>query len=246
MNQSDGSRLGGNECRAESARVNRTTPTPRIPAMRLPLPHAVAAVAIAALVAGSALVLSGANTPLVASPRVVREAADAGLAASASRSANAPTVATGEAAAITTLPALDGAAVWLNSAPLDAAALTGHVVIVDFWTFLCSNCQAALPYVRKLDADFRDKGLITIGVHTPELAPERDLNNVKQALVKLGVTYPVPVDPDFTIWNRFNNRYWPSLYIFDKTGKLRYHRDGEGDYAQQRVLVQQLLAEERH
>jgi thiol-disulfide isomerase/thioredoxin len=147
------------------------------------------------------------------------------------------------ASEITTLPSLDGAATWLNGPPLTAAALKGHVVIVDFWTFLCSNCQAALPYVRKLDADFRDKGLITIGVHTPELAPERDINNVRKALTKLGVTYPVPVDPEFTIWNRFNNRYWPSIYIFDKTGKLRYHFDGEGDYAEQRALVQRLLAE---
>ncbi len=146
-------------------------------------------------------------------------------------------------AAVTTLPPLDGASIWLNSAPLDAAALKGKVVVVDFWTFLCSNCQAALPYVRKLDADFRAKGLVTIGVHTPELAPERDLANVKKAVARLNVQYPVAVDPEFTIWNRFNNRYWPSIYIFDKTGKLRYHWDGEGDYAAQRALVQQLLAE---
>ena len=229
--------------------------------MRLSIPQLLAAVAVAAVVTGAALVLSGADKPLVASPVIIREASAAPIAVAAPVEPAAPVApvapvapiapiapvapidAGREAAAITTLPPLDGAAVWLNSAPLDAAALKGHVVIVDFWTFLCSNCQAALPYVRKLDADFRDKGLVTIGVHTPELAPERDLNNVKKALVKLGVTYPVPVDPDFTIWNRFNNRYWPSIYIFDKTGKLRYHWDGEGDYAQQRALVQQLLAE---
>ncbi|MBI3790579.1 MAG: redoxin domain-containing protein [Gemmatimonadetes bacterium] len=144
---------------------------------------------------------------------------------------------------LTTLPTLDGAQTWINSAPLDAAALKGHVVAVDFWTFLCSNCQAALPYVRQLDADFRGKGLVTIGVHTPELAPERDLANVRKAVTRLGVTYPVAVDPEFTIWNRFNNRYWPSIYVFDKTGKLRYHWDGEGDYAAQRALVAKLLAE---
>ncbi len=193
--------------------------------MRLFNSQFLAAATVAALFTGGALVLTGASNRLVASPAIAVGAAVAG------------------SAAITTLPALDGAATWLNSAPLDASALKGHVVVVDFWTFLCSNCQAALPHVRQLDADFRDKGLITIGVHTPELAPERDINNVKKALVKLGVTYPVPVDPEFTIWNRFGNRYWPSIYIFDKTGKLRYHWDGEGDYAEQRALVQRLLAE---
>ena len=146
-------------------------------------------------------------------------------------------------AAITTLPSLGGASTWLNSTELTSESLKGKVVAIDFWTFLCSNCQAALPFVRKLDADFRSQGLVTIGVHTPELAPERDLANVKKAIVKLGVQYPVAVDPDFTIWNRFGNRYWPSIYLFDKQGKLRYHYDGEGDYAKQREVVAQLLAE---
>ena len=144
---------------------------------------------------------------------------------------------------ISTLPSLGGASNWLNGTELTTESLKGKVVAIDFWTFLCSNCQAALPFVRKLDADFRSQGLVTIGVHTPELAPERDLANVKKAIVKLGVQYPVAVDPDFTIWNRFGNRYWPSIYLFDKQGKLRYHHDGEGDYERQREVVAQLLAE---
>ena len=148
-----------------------------------------------------------------------------------------------EAASVTTLPSLSGASTWLNSAPIADDDLKGKVVVVVFWTVLCSNCQAALPYVKKLDADFRAQGLVTIGVHTPELAQERDLANVRKAVARLGVTYPVPVDPDFRIWERFGNRYWPSIYIFDRQGKLRYHWDGEGDYEKQRALVQQLLAE---
>ncbi len=200
--------------------------------MRNHTSKSLAAIAAVVVSLSTAVILGGAKELLVAAPVSPNTAAQSAADASDPHAPDPKT-----------LPALDGAAVWLNSAPLDAAALKGHVVIVDFWTFLCSNCQAALPFVRKLDADFRGKGLITIGVHTPELAPERDLNNVKKAIVRLGVTYPVPVDPDFIIWNRFNNRYWPSIYIFDKTGKLRYHWDGEGDYAAQRVLVQQLLAE---
>ena len=189
--------------------------------MRLPAVSTLVAVSFAAAITTSAVVLSGAGHLLSAAPRQL----------------GAP------GAELTTLPSLDGASAWLNGAPLDAGALKGKVVVIDFWTFLCSNCQAALPFVRKLDADFRSQGVVTIGVHTPELAPERDLANVKKAVVKLGVTYPVAVDPEFAIWNRFNNRYWPSIYIFDKTGKLRYHHDGEGDYDGQRAIVQKLLAE---
>ena len=206
--------------------------------MKLPTLKSLAAAALAVVVLSGAKNLF-AKAVALSDAVVLSEARDLLVSSPApSETSDAPV-----ASAITTLPSLAGASTWLNSPPLDDAALKGHVVVVDFWTFLCSNCQAALPYVRTLDADFRAKGLITIGVHTPELAPERDLNNVKKALVKLGVTYPVPVDPDFTIWNRFNNRYWPSIYVFDKTGKLRYHWDGEGDYAAQHALVEKLLAE---
>lgn len=191
------------------------------------------------LAMGTALLLA-----LVALVRTARDAiaapARTGVTSAPAASATPPP-ATIEGPA--TLPSLDGAQLWINSAPLTAGALKGKVVVVDFWTFLCGNCQAALPYVRRLDADFRAKGLVVVGVHTPELAPERDVANVRKAVTRLGVNYPVALDPDFTIWNRFNNRYWPSIYVFDKQGTLRYHWDGEGDYEAQRALVAKLLAE---
>ena len=142
------------------------------------------------------------------------------------------------------LPEFAGATGWLNSAPLSRAELKGKVVVVDVWTFACSNCQAALPYVKALHERYAPKGLVVVGVHTPELKIEFDRANVERAVKKLGVVYPVVLDNDYKIWTALGNRYWPSIYIVDRTGRIRYHFDGEGDYAQQEKIVRQLLAEQ--
>ena len=117
-------------------------------------------------------------------------------------------------------------------------------MVVDVWTFACSNCQAALPYVKALHERYAPKGLVVVGVHTPELKIEFDRANVERAVKKLGVVYPVVLDNDYKIWTALGNRYWPSIYIVDRTGRIRYHFDGEGDYAQQEKIVRQLLAEQ--
>ncbi|XBS71634.1 cytochrome c biogenesis protein DipZ [Acerihabitans sp. KWT182] len=141
------------------------------------------------------------------------------------------------------MPSLDGAVQWLNSPPLTAAALRGKVVLVDFWTYSCINCLRALPYVKAWAAKYHDQGLVVIGVHAPEFAFERDINNVTRQADKLGVTYPIAIDNNYRIWRAFNNQYWPAHYFIDATGEIRYEHFGEGEYAQSEQVIQQLLRE---
>lgn len=145
-----------------------------------------------------------------------------------------------------TLPALDGAIQWLNSPPLSAQDLRGKVVLVDFWTYSCINCLRALPYVRAWSQKYRDQGLVVIGVHAPEFAFEKNVDNVKKAVHDLGVDYPVAIDNNYAIWKAFNNEYWPAHYFIDAQGRIRYHHFGEGEYDQSERVIQQLLAEAGH
>ena len=141
------------------------------------------------------------------------------------------------------MPELAGATAWLNGAPLTRAALRGRVVIVDFWTYGCYNCLNALPHVKALEAKYRDRGLVVVGVHTPEFAHEKKLGTVREQVRRLGVVYPVAVDNEYRIWNAFRNRYWPAAYFVDRRGRIRFHHFGEGRYAEQERVVQRLLAE---
>ena len=141
------------------------------------------------------------------------------------------------------LPSLDGAVQWLNSPPLTAQALRGKVVLIDFWTYSCINCLRTLPYVKAWAQKYRDQGLVVIGVHAPEFAFERDINNVKKAVHDLGVDYPVAIDNNYAIWRAFNNEYWPAHYFVDAQGRVRYHHFGEGNYAESERVIQQLLRE---
>ena len=141
------------------------------------------------------------------------------------------------------LPPLTGAVQWLNSPPLDAQALKGKVVLVDFWTYSCINCLRTLPYVKAWAEKYRDQGLVVIGVHAPEFAFERDVGNVTKAMKELGINYPVAIDNDYKIWRAFNNEYWPAHYFADAQGRIRYHHFGEGDYAESERVIQQLLRE---
>ena len=141
------------------------------------------------------------------------------------------------------LPPLNGAVQWLNSPPLDAQALKGKVVLVDFWTYSCINCLRTLPYVKAWAEKYRDQGLVVIGVHAPEFAFERNVGNVTKAMKDLGITYPVAIDNDYKIWRAFNNEYWPAHYFADAQGRIRYHHFGEGEYAESERVIQQLLRE---
>ena len=140
-------------------------------------------------------------------------------------------------------PGLDGATGWINTSPLSASSLKGKVVLVDFWTFECENCLNALPHVKALEAKYRDKGLVVVGVHSPELDEEKPAANVQAAVKRLGVVYPVALDGDYKIWKSFHNEYWPAVYIVDANGRIRYYHAGEGDYDGQDRAVASLLAE---
>ncbi|PTQ70525.1 cytochrome c biogenesis protein DipZ [Pseudomonas sp. GV071] len=141
------------------------------------------------------------------------------------------------------MPSLDGAVQWLNSPELSAESLRGKVVLVDFWTFDCINCQHTLPYVKQWAQRYEKDGLVVIGVHTPEYGFERVLANVQEQVRNLGITYPVAVDNDYRIWRAFNNLYWPAHYLIDANGQVRYSHFGEGAYAAQEQAIQALLAE---
>jgi cytochrome c biogenesis protein CcdA/thiol-disulfide isomerase/thioredoxin len=141
------------------------------------------------------------------------------------------------------LPSLSGAVEWLNSKPLTADDLKGKVVVVDFWTYSCINCLRSIPYVRAWAEKYRDHGLVVIGVHAPEFAFERNVDNVKKAVATLGIKYPVAIDNDYKIWRAFNNQYWPAHYFIDAQGMIRHHEFGEGDYGESERVIQKLLTE---
>jgi len=140
-------------------------------------------------------------------------------------------------------PALDGATTWLNSAPLTTEGLRGKIVLVNFWTYTCINWLRTLPYIRAWAEKYRDHGLVVIGVHTPEFPFEHDLDNVRRAVREMRIDYPVAVDNDYTIWEAFDNHYWPALYLIDAQGLLRHQQFGEGDYEEAERVMQQLLTE---
>lgn len=142
-----------------------------------------------------------------------------------------------------TMPSLNGAKGWINSGPLTTQSLRGKVVVIDFWTYSCINCLRSIPYVKAWYEKYKDHGLVVIGVHSPEFAFERDSNNVKRAVKELGITYPVALDNDFTIWRAFANNYWPAHYFVDANGQVRAHHFGEGSYDEGEQIIRQLLNE---
>ncbi|AXI60992.1 cytochrome C biogenesis protein [Pseudomonas kribbensis] len=141
------------------------------------------------------------------------------------------------------MPSLTGAVQWLNSPELSAESLRGKVVLVDFWTYDCINCQHTLPYVKDWEKKYGKDGLVVIGVHTPEYGYERIIDNVKDQVKKLGITYPVAIDNNYAIWRNFDNQYWPAHYLIDAKGQVRYTHFGEGSYQTQEQMIQQLLKE---
>jgi thiol-disulfide isomerase/thioredoxin len=165
------------------------------------------------------------------------------VAISGARASNAQTASTTRLAVEGKMPALDGATAWINSQPLKAADLRGKVVLIEFWTYTCINWRRQLPYVRAWADKYRDKGLVVIGVHSPEFAFEKNIDNVRQATKEIRVQYPVAVDSDHAIWRAFDNQYWPALYFVDAQGRIRHHQFGEGDYEQSETVIKQLLAE---
>jgi len=132
---------------------------------------------------------------------------------------------------------------WVNSQPLRLTELNGKVVLVEFWTFGCYNCQNVEPYVKSWYDKFKDQGLVIIGVHSPEFNHERVLKNVQNYVREHGIQYAVAIDNDYKTWNSYQNHYWPARYLIDQKGVIRQIRIGEGGYDQTEKEIRELLAE---
>ena len=135
----------------------------------------------------------------------------------------------------------DGA--WINSKPLTLGKLRGKVVLIDFWTYSCINCLRTLPHLKAWYATYHPKGLVIIGVHTPEFAFEHVTSNVRAAVKRLGIRYPVVQDNNFKTWDNYANQYWPAEYLIDKQGHVRHTHFGEGEYGQTESLIRRLLGD---
>ncbi|XAH25843.1 cytochrome c biogenesis protein DipZ [Xylophilus sp. GW821-FHT01B05] len=169
---------------------------------------------------------------------------DAAASAWLSRAISAaPTESAGTSANIeaTQAPEFTGIDTWLNTAPLTLAQLRGKVVLVDFWTYSCVNCLNTLPQLKRWHAQYRDQGLVVVGVHTPEFGFERDTGNVRAAIQRLGIDYAVAQDNRYKTWTAWHNQYWPGLYLVNREGRIVFQHAGEGDYAQIEQQIQAAL-----
>ncbi len=143
----------------------------------------------------------------------------------------------------TAAPDISGSGPWFNSPPLSLASVKGKVVLVEFWTFGCHNCRNVEPYVKQWHERYVNDGLVVIGVHTPEFAHEADPKRVKAYLTENGIRHPIVLDNDYGIWNRWGNRYWPAMYLLNKSGEICYRHFGEGRYAETESRIKLLLQE---
>ena len=130
---------------------------------------------------------------------------------------------------------------WIDSPPLTASELRGKVVLYDFWTYSCINCQRTFPYIRSWYDRYKSAGLVIVGIHSPEFDFEHVRGNVEAAVKRYDVTWPVALDNNMTIWNAFGNQYWPADYVADRRGEIRYVHPGEGDYMNTENVLRRLL-----
>jgi thiol-disulfide isomerase/thioredoxin len=140
-------------------------------------------------------------------------------------------------------PEFDKVSGYINTKPINLSDLKGKVVLVDFWTYSCINCIRTIPYLVDWNQKYADRGLVIVGVHSPEFEFEKNIDNVKAAVKKFGIKYPVIQDNDKGTWNAYQNQYWPRKYIVDSEGYLRYDHIGEGGYAETEKVIQNLLQE---
>jgi thiol-disulfide isomerase/thioredoxin len=141
-------------------------------------------------------------------------------------------------------PNFTGIVSWFNTpgdSPLTLAQLKGKVVLVDFWTYSCINCQRSLPHVEGWYKDYEKDGLVVVGVSTPEFAFEHVVSNVRSAASQLGIDYPVAIDNNYSTWDAYNNEYWPAEYLIDPNGEVRAYDFGEGDYSTMESNIRALL-----
>ncbi|TAK01252.1 MAG: thioredoxin family protein, partial [Candidatus Manganitrophaceae bacterium] len=141
------------------------------------------------------------------------------------------------------MPEFTQVTAWLNSPPLTKESLRGKVVLIDFWTYSCINCIRTLPAVTRWDEKYRGQGLVIVGVHTPEFQFEKEVDNIKAAIARHGIKYPVAVDNDYGTWKAYSNQFWPVKYLIDAEGKLRLTHFGEGDEDVFEQAIQSILME---
>lgn len=183
-------------------------------------------VAIGAM--GAAILISREATPATIAAAVAGDGAAAEL----------PVLGSGPA------PSVAGAAGWLNTPALDDGDLVGHVVLYDFWTFGCVNCQHTLPQVKAWQERYAGDGLIILSIHTPEFDYEADPGRVAEFVEANGITYPVALDPERAVWRTWDNHYWPAFYLHDPQGRLRLRHVGEGGYEATEDAIRSLLGVE--
>lgn len=140
-------------------------------------------------------------------------------------------------------PEFTGITSYINTNATKLSDLKGKVVLVDFWTYSCINCIRTLPYLVDWNQKYSDKGLVIVGVHSPEFEFEKNIDNVKQAVTRFGIKYPVLLDNDHGTWNAFQNSYWPRKYLVDSEGYIRYDHIGEGGYVETENAIKNLLSE---
>ena len=175
-----------------------------------------------------AVVIVGALSYATGLTRLIRSSFGSSTEYKSSDSAAAPELAAGE---------------WINSAPLKLNDLRGRVVLIEFWTFGCINCRNTLPFIKSWHDRYQDKGLTIIGVHSPEFDEERKVENLRREVTSLGIRYAVVTDNDYQTWSAYHVEAWPTSFLLDKQGRIRWKHEGEGSYDEAERLIQRLLAE---
>lgn len=200
--------------------------------------------ALAILIVGAAVVSSLSSTPTTFSPNAPVNATSTSVSGTTS---TLPVLSIFENRTSSQMPEFIGITNWWNTPynqPLSPTSLKGKVVLVDFWTYSCINCIRTFPFIKSMEQKYADKGLVIVGVHTPEFAFEADPNNVAAEITKNGFTHPIALDPNYGTWNAYGNQYWPAEYFFDRNGQLRHTHFGEGNYDENEQVIRELLEEQ--
>jgi thiol-disulfide isomerase/thioredoxin len=197
-------------------------------------------VSIIAIVVGTLGIVAIAKYQRVVQPAITRGLAAATDSGSALPNLEADTLIS--AAKATAAPEF-AKGNWINSDPLTLEKLRGRVVVVEFWTFGCYNCRNTLPAVKDWDTRYRDRGLTIVGVHTPEIDNEYNIDNVRKEVPGLGIRYPVVTDNDYKTWKAYGVEAWPTIFVLDKQGRVRWEHVGEGRYEETENVFRTLLAE---
>ena len=204
---------------------------------RIPIPHRASAV----IVAASAVILVACGSPSSSPTRIPMPTATE--APPVAPTLTPVPVASSPNSTSPTAEEFRGIVKWLNSDPLTLKDLRGRVVLIDFWTYSCINCLRTLPFLRDWNEKYASRGLTIVGVHSPEFEFEKDETNVRKAIIRERVTWPVAMDNDFATWRAYRNRWWPNKFLIDQEGFLRYNHIGEGAYEETENKIRALLTE---